>query len=167
MLEKFLDPKNDYAFRRIFGSERHKDILIHFLNDIFGRTSNPIEEVTFLKTIQEPEIASKRESAVDVLCQDAVGDRFIVEMQVDLEPGFAKRAQYYAARTYIDQREKQKKVEGKDIPATDYRNLKEVTFLGITNFTLFKDKPGWLCHHVMLDTQTGERDLKDFSFSYD
>ena len=32
-LSKFLDPKNDIAFRKIFGSEKHKDILIHFIND--------------------------------------------------------------------------------------------------------------------------------------
>ena len=36
MLAKFLNPKNDLAFKRIFGSERNKDILIHFLNDIFS-----------------------------------------------------------------------------------------------------------------------------------
>ena len=33
-LSKFLDPKNDIAFKRVFGSENHKDILIHFINDI-------------------------------------------------------------------------------------------------------------------------------------
>lgn len=51
MLSKFLDPKNDFAFRRIFGSERNKDILIHFLNDMITfKESSPIVDVTFLKT---------------------------------------------------------------------------------------------------------------------
>lgn len=36
MLNKFLDPKNDVAFKKIFGNEMHKDILIHFLNDILS-----------------------------------------------------------------------------------------------------------------------------------
>ena len=41
MLSKFLDPKNDVAFRKIFGTEKNKDILIHFLNDVvtFGKGS--------------------------------------------------------------------------------------------------------------------------------
>lgn len=34
MLSKYLDPKNDVTFRRVFSTERHKDILIHFLNDV-------------------------------------------------------------------------------------------------------------------------------------
>ena len=127
MLNKFLDPKNDLAFKRIFGSERNKDILIHFLNDLFGNTVNPIEEVKFLKTTQDPEVAAQRASIVDVLCHDANGDYFIIEMQVDSEPGFEKWAQFYAARTYIEQRER----------GVEYKDLKQVTFLAITKEILF------------------------------
>jgi predicted transposase/invertase (TIGR01784 family) len=156
MLTKFLDPKNDLAFKRIFGTVKNKDILIHFLNDIFARTTNPIEDVTFLKTDQNPEIAALRVSSVDILCQDLEGNKFIVEMQVAHEPGFAKRAQYYAAKTYIQQREK----------GTDYQDLKEVTFLAILDYALFPSKEDYLSHHHMLDTQTYERTLKDFSFSF-
>ena len=74
---KFLDPKNELAFIRIFGSEKNKDILIHFLNDIFANQTSPIINVTFLKMVQEPEIASQRVSIVDVLCEASNGDRFI------------------------------------------------------------------------------------------
>lgn len=155
-MSKFLDPKNDSAFKRIFGTERNKDILIHFLNDIFARTTNPIEEVTFLKTSQNPETIGHRESSVDVMCRDEHGERFIVEMQVVREPGFEKRAQYYAAKAYIDQREKD----------ATYRDLKAVIFLAITNFTLFPEKEEYLSHHVVLDKKTLEHDLKDFSFSF-
>jgi predicted transposase/invertase (TIGR01784 family) len=156
MLGKFLDPKNDLAFRRIFGTERNKDILIHFLNDIFARTINPIESVTFLKESQPPEIQSQRVSIVDILCEDTLHNRFIIEMQVAKETGFAKRAQYYAAKTYIEQRAK----------GTQYQDLKEVTLLSIANFELFPNKPTYLSHHVMLDKDSLERDLKDFSFSF-
>ena len=48
-ISKFLDPKNDVAFRKIFGSEKNKDILIHFINDIMGyKADEQIQEVTFL-----------------------------------------------------------------------------------------------------------------------
>lgn len=153
---KFLDPKNDLAFKRIFGTEKNKDILIHFLNDIFARTTNPIEDVTFLRTIQNPETIGQRVSSVDILCQDERGERFIVEMQVVNEPGFEKRAQYYAAKAYIDQRQKD----------SLYKDLKAVIFLAITNFTLFPKKEDYLSHHVIFDQKTLERDLKDFSFSF-
>ena len=156
VLSKFLDPKNDLAFKRIFGTERNQDILIHFLNDIFAGHTSPVEKVTFLKSAQEPEISSQRVSIVDVLCQAANGDRFIVEMQVLHEPGFEKRAQYYAAKAYIGQRQKDQK----------YKDLKQVIFLAITDFTLFPKKTEYLSYHHMLDIQTHERDLKDFSFSF-
>lgn len=104
---KFLNPRNDLAFKRIFGSERNKDILIHFLNDILNRES-PIEEVSFLKTIQDPEIAPLRVSVVDVMCEDQDKNRFIIEMQLSHEKGFDRRALYYAARAYCSQRTKKK-----------------------------------------------------------
>ncbi len=78
---KFLDPKNNYAFKRIFGTEKNKDILIHFLNDILDLTDEAkIENVQFLNPIQNPDIAAKKESIVDVLCRDSKGVQTIVEM---------------------------------------------------------------------------------------
>ncbi|MGI2298261.1 PD-(D/E)XK nuclease family transposase [Candidatus Cardinium hertigii] len=78
---KFLNPKNDVAFRKIFGSEKHKDILIHFINDVLDlKESDKVKEVRFLSTIQDPDIACKKESIVDVLCTDQYGKQIIVEM---------------------------------------------------------------------------------------
>jgi len=95
-LSKFLDPKNNYAFRRIFGTEKNKDILIHFLNDVLNLTGEAkIKNVQFLSPIQNSDITAKKESIVDVLCRDSAGVRFICEMQVARTTGFEKRAQYY------------------------------------------------------------------------
>jgi predicted transposase/invertase (TIGR01784 family) len=103
-LSKFLDPKNDIAFKRVFGSENHKDILIHFINDILELKDNQqIESVEFLSPIQDPEIAYKKQSIIDVLCRDKNGVQIIVEMQVVPTKGFEKRAQYYAAKAYSRQ----------------------------------------------------------------
>ena len=155
-LSKFLDPKNYLTFTQVFGSEKNKDILTHFLNDIFAGQTSPIENVTFLKPIQEPEVASQRVSIVDIMCKAVNGDRFIVEMQVVRQPGFEKRAQFYAARAYIDQRQ----------AGIAYRDLKQVIFLAITDFDIFPNKASYLSHHHVLDVDTYERDLKDFSFSF-
>ena len=157
MLSKFLDPKNDFAFKKIFGTERNKDILIHFLNDmIVFKEKAPIKEVSFLKTIQDPETAAKKTSIVDILCEDTEGNRYIVEMQVAKEKGFEKRAQYYAAKAYISQMN----VEGK------YHNLKEIIFLAITNFTMFPNKRAFKSDHVILDRENHDHDLQDFSFTF-
>jgi predicted transposase/invertase (TIGR01784 family) len=158
---KFLDPKNDLAFRRIFGSEKNKDILIHFINDVLCLEGNDqIQEVTFQPTIQDPEIASKKQSVLDVLCKDANGVYIIVEMQISPQEGFEKRAQYYAAKAYSRQLNKGKKLGGR------YQDLKAVIFIAICDNTIFKDKKAYLSRHIILDRETYIQDLKDFSFTF-
>ena len=157
MLTKFLDPKNDVAFRRIFGSERNKDILIDFLNDMITfKEKATITDVTFLKTIQDPEVAARKTSVVDVLCTDQNGNTYVVEMQFAKERGFEKRAQYYAAKAYASQL----RVAGK------YHTLKEVIFLAITNFVMFPKKQAYKSDHIILDKDSHEHNLKDFSFTF-
>ncbi len=160
-LSKFLDPKNDVAFRRIFGSERNKDILIHFINDVLElKGTSQVQEVTFLSTIQEAEIASKKQSMVDVLCRDQNGVQIIVEMQVSPQEGFEKRAQYYAAKAYSRQLDKGKKEGGR------YMDLKAVIFIAIVDNIIFPDKIFYKSDHVILDKDSYEQDLKDFSFTF-
>lgn len=160
-LSKFLDPKNDIAFRKIFGSEEHKDILIHFINDILELEGiSKIEEVEFLSTIQDPEIAAKKQSIVDVLCRDISGTQIIVEMQVAPTKGFEKRAQYYAAKAYSRQLNKGQEEDGK------YENLKEVIFIAIADYVVFPDKTEFKSDHVILDKNTHEHNLQDFSFTF-
>ncbi|WP_395463538.1 Rpn family recombination-promoting nuclease/putative transposase [Wolbachia endosymbiont of Cantharis cryptica] len=154
---KFLDPKNDFAFRRIFGSEKNKDILIHFLNDMLGFAGvNQIEDVSFLSPIQDPDIASQKQSIVDVLCTDSAGTQLIIEMQVAKTAGFEKRAQYYAAKAYSSQAHK----------GDQYQNLRGVIFIAIADFILFPDKLAYKSDHVTVDKITYEHDLKDFSFTF-
>lgn len=157
MLSKFLDPKNDVAFKKIFGTEKNKDILIHFINDMLTfKEKGPIQEVSFLKTIQDPETAAQKTSIVDILCKDQHGNQYIVEMQVAKEKGFEKRAQYYACKAYISQAH----------AGGEYHQLKEVIFLAIADFVMFPKKQGFKSDHVILDKESYENDLKDFSFTF-
>jgi len=163
-LSRFLDPKNNFAFTQIFGTEKNKDILIHFLNDILGhKGEEQVTEVTFLKTIQDPDIAIYRQSIVDVLCKSQNGEQFIVEMQVSHHKGFEKRAQYYAAKAYSRQILREDKDHKK---MAVYAKLKGVIFLAIADFTMFPDKKDWKSAHRLLDTKTYEHDLKDFHFVF-
>ncbi|WP_341808105.1 Rpn family recombination-promoting nuclease/putative transposase [Wolbachia endosymbiont (group E) of Neria commutata] len=161
-ISKFLDVRNDIAFRRIFGTEKNKDILIHFLNDILlNDTLAPLElkqiqEVKFLTTIQDPDIAAKKQSIVDVLCRDINGTQYIIEMQVAKTKGFEKRAQYYAAKAYATQADK----------GDQYYNLKEIIFIAIADYMVFPGKAGYLSYHSILDMNTYENNLKDFCFVF-
>ena len=160
-ITKFLDPKNDIAFRRIFGSEKNKDILIHFINDVLElKNGDRIKEVTFLPTIQIPEIAAKKQSVIDVLCKDENGVQLIIEMQVSPQEGFEKRAQYYAAKAYSRQLNK-----GKNEGAR-YIDLKAVIFIAISDNIIFKDKVFYKSDHIILDKDSYSHDLKDFSFTF-
>ncbi len=119
-ISKFLDPKLDLTFKKIFGTEKNKNILIHFLNDILGFAEvNAIQEVEFLSTIMDPEIASDKQSIIDVLCKDSIGNRFVIEMQLARDKGFEKRAQLYAAKAYSRQ-------------SGNYIDLKKVFFIAIS-----------------------------------
>jgi predicted transposase/invertase (TIGR01784 family) len=157
MFSKYLDPKNDVAFKKIFGTEKNKEILIHFLNDMITfKENSPIVSVTFLKTVQDPETAAKKTSIVDILCKDEKGNHYIVEMQVAKEKGFEKRAQYYASKAYISQANS----------GGAYHDLKEVIFLAIADFVMFPQKSAYKSDHVILDKESHENDLKDFSFTF-
>jgi predicted transposase/invertase (TIGR01784 family) len=151
---KFLDPKNDLTFKLIFGTEKNQNILIHFLNDILGFTEeNAIQEVEFLGTIMNPEIASDRQSIVDILCKDSIGRRFVVEMQIARDKGFEKRAQLYAAKAYSRQ-------------SCKYFDLQKVYFIAISNCNLFPQDVYYISTHNIRDIKTNGHYLKDFQFVF-
>ena len=158
LFHKYLNPKNDIAFKRIFGAEKNKKLLLSFLNEVLkNQISLPIEEVVFLKTSQDPDIASKKQSSVDVLCKDKKGVQYIIEMQVAKVSGFEERAQYYAAKAYSSQMLAGDK---------DYCNLKEVIFIALADYDVFPNKSDYKSEHVILDRKTLENNLKMFSFTF-
>ncbi|MGB7127504.1 MAG: Rpn family recombination-promoting nuclease/putative transposase [Candidatus Rhabdochlamydia sp.] len=154
---KYLDPKNDIAFKKIFGTEKNKDILLHFLNDILGFSGDQsIVDIEFLSPILAPKIALKKQSIVDVLCKDKLGVKYIIEMQVTKSRGFEKRAQYYASQVYGNQAN----------IGDEYHELKEIIFIAIADCIIFPNKSQYKSDHVILDKETHEHDLKDFSFTF-
>jgi predicted transposase/invertase (TIGR01784 family) len=163
MLTKFLDPKNDVAFKKIFGTEKNKGLLISFLNEVLQeQIKHKITKVTFLKTEQDPETAAKKQSIIDVLCEDQTGIKYIIEMQVAKAAGFEKRAQVYASRAYLSQLDKKNKKDQEH----NYEDLKEVIFVALTNYIAFPHKKAYKSCHVTMDKLTHEQDIKGFSFTF-
>ena len=157
MLGKYLNPQNDFAFKRLFGVEKNKDILMELLNCVLNRQLHQrVVEVTFLPPVLDPEIFSKKQSIVDVLCRDQDGCQYVIEMQVAPERGFEERAQFYAFKAFVSQMNVGER----------YEDLKEVIFLAFTNFSIFPHKKSYKSEHIILDRDTHERNLDKLSFTF-
>jgi predicted transposase/invertase (TIGR01784 family) len=99
---RYLDPKNDLTFKKIFG--QHPDILIDFLNAILPLPDDkPIVSIEYLSAEQVPIVPLFKNSIVDVKCKDKRGRVFIVEMQLLWTDSFASRVVFNASKAYVAQ----------------------------------------------------------------
>ena len=128
---RFLDVKTDYAFKKVFGSEDSKCILINFLNAIIDFEGNDkiIDLTTIADPYQIPLIKGMKETYVDVKAILSNNKRVIIEMQVLNVEGFEKRVLYNAAKTYSNQLQK----------AEIYSTLELIIALTITDFLMFEE----------------------------
>ena len=101
-MARFIDPRVDWAFKRIFGSEDTKECLITFLNGLF-EDEFVIRDVTFAKTEKLGLRPDDRGVVFDVYCITNEGKHVIVEMQKKEQEYFADRALYYTARAIVQQ----------------------------------------------------------------
>ena len=153
---KFADPKNDVAFRKIFGNEGKKVILISFLNSVLNLEGDKkIIHLDFLTTFQLPRITGLKTSIIDVKVKDQMGNTFLVEMQLSEVIGFDKRVQYYVSKEYSSQIEK----------GDEYYKLTPVVLVGILEFDYFEGN-NYLTRHLIQNVETGKNELKDISFNF-
>ena len=102
-MERYLDPKNDLVFKKIFG--QHPDLLQSFLNAILA-LDVPIQSLEYLSPELVPNIPEMKNTIVDVRCTDNNGRQFIVEMQMLWSESFAQRMAYNGSKTYVSQLDK-------------------------------------------------------------
>ena len=153
---KFVDVKNDVAFRKIFGDERKKSIIISFLNAVLNLDGQAkIVDVNLVNPFQLPRIRGEKASIIDVRAKDLMDRSFIIEMQVAEKAGFGKRIQYYISKDYSAQI---------DI-GEQYPKLKPVYFIGILDFNFFPNK-NYFSKHLITDEETGECTLDDLKFRF-
>ena len=150
----FADPKNDLAFKKIFGDQSKSQTLIGFLNTMLELPS-PIESIQIATPYQVPDIKELKNTLLDVLATDEKGRQFVVEMQVESDESFGKRAIYYTAKNYVNQIK----------VAEEYRTLKPVYFLGILNFNLF-DGASPITRHIIINQEEGRHDLKELEWNF-
>ncbi len=142
---RFINPKTDIAFKRIFGSEKaSKEILKSFLNAALYAETSAIEEVEILNPYIAPRLKGMKDTFVDVQARLQNGTTVIIEMQVLNVESFEKRILYNAAKKYSMQLQ-----EGEY-----YDLLKPVIALTITDFIMFKEIPNIESRFVLKDKNT-------------
>jgi predicted transposase/invertase (TIGR01784 family) len=100
----FADPKTDFVFKRIFGSEVHKPLLIELLNALLELSGeHRIVDLKYLSSEQHVPVEELKLSLVDVKCFDERGRHYVVEMQVLNVEGFEKRVVYNTSKAYVTQ----------------------------------------------------------------
>jgi predicted transposase/invertase (TIGR01784 family) len=153
---KFADVTNDVAFRKIFGNENRKEVLISFLNAVLLlKNDDQIASVEILNPYQLPTIRGGKVTIIDVKAKDQNQKSYIVEMQVAPVDGFDKRVLYYASKSYSAQIER----------GDEYKKLNPTFFIGILNFEITQN-PHYISRHKVVDIETSENVIKDIEFNF-
>ena len=136
---RYLDPKNDLIFKRVFGE--HPKITISFLNALLPlEPGHEILEIEYMQTELVPDTpAIVKNSIVDVRCKDTLGRQFIVEMQMFWSNAFMNRVFYNASKVFVRQLKK----------GIKYKKIMPVYALSLVNENFEKDIDDYYHHYQM------------------
>ncbi len=135
---RFINPKVDYAFKRIFGSSQSQEILVSFLNAIIYKGEKVIQSLTIVNPYNPGEVLSLKETYLDVKAVLADDSVVIIEMQVARVSAFSKRVVYNMTKAYANQLGK----------AENYYRLTPVIAVTITDFILFEQTVDAISHFI-------------------
>jgi predicted transposase/invertase (TIGR01784 family) len=149
MMEK-ITPRVDLAFKKIFGVEENKDLLISLINSIVSE-ADQVSEVTLLNPYNPKNFRNDKLSILDIKAKGTDGKRFNIEIQISDEADYDKRALYYWARLYTEQLKQ----------SEDYGTLSKAIGIHILNFTSIPEAPNY--HNVfhITEKETGLIYFKD------
>ena len=153
---KYVNPYTDFGFKKLFGTEINKDLLISFINSLLhGR--EVVKDLTYLNTEHLGTSEADRKAVFDVYCENENGEKILVEMQRGEQQFFKDRSLYYATFPIREQGQKGE---------WDYQ-LKAVYVIGILNFKFDKDDNTYYHHEVQLmDNRTKEVFYDKLTFIY-
>ena len=141
----FIDPKVDFAFKRVFGSPEHPRITIHFLNCVL-QPPRPITWVEILNPIQDRDFDDAKLAILDVLAQDAEDRRYNIEMQTTLPVELPSRLTFYNCLHYVRQ-----------LPSgSPYHHLRPAISICVLDRRLFREVPDY---HLSFRLRCDQRDL--------
>jgi len=119
-----INPRVPLSYKKIFGTEGNKDLLISLINSIVGE-EDQVVDVTLLNPYNQKNFKNDKLSILDIKAEGSTGKKFNIEIQITDEADYDKRALYYWARLYADQLKE----------SEDYSTLEKVIGIHILNFT--------------------------------
>ncbi len=137
-------PTTDLVFRKLFGSDENKDLLISLINSVVS-PKIVVTDVVIKNPFNLAEYVGSKQSIVDIKAQDQNGTWYAIEMQVHGHVLYGKRAIYYAAKSYVDQQE-----EGQS-----YTSLNATIGIHFLGFDMFNDARV-MRHFAFRDTETNQ-----------
>ncbi len=159
MKAKYLNPFTDFGFKKIFGEEACKPLLIDFLNALLPQ-ADKIIDLTFKNNEQLGQTDLDRKAIYDIYCENEKGEKFIVELQKAKQNYFKERTIYYSTFPIREQAEKGE---------WNY-NLKAVYCVGILDFTFddYETEPekSEVVHTIKLKNQNGKTFYDKLTFIY-
>lgn len=170
---KFINPFTDVGFKRIFGQEMSKPVLIAFLNSLL-EGERAIVDLKFLDKEQLGLIQGDRSLIYDIYCDTENGDHIIVEMQNKYQPYFKERSIYYTARSIVEQGERgsQWKYDIKAVYLVAFLNFDtsdiskdfrtDVALMDMKHRTVFSDKVRLIYLQLPYFTKEADECKNDF-----
>ncbi len=145
-----ISPRVDIAFKKIFGVEENKDLLISLINSIVGK-EDQVKDVTLLNPYNPQSFTRDKLSILDIKAKGIDGKRFNIEIQISDEADYDKRALFYWAKLYTEQLE----------VAEDYSTLSKAIGIHILNFISIPEVDKY--HNVfhITEKESGDSYFKD------
>ncbi len=142
---KYINPFTDFGFKRIFGEESNKDILLDFLNEILAPQGICIKDLTYKKNDHYPISIEDRKVIFDLYCENEKGEKFTIELQKAKQDHFKDRMLYYSTFSVQEQ--------GK-VGKWDYK-LKAIYVIAILDFIFDETEKNKVISYVQLiDSET-------------
>jgi predicted transposase/invertase (TIGR01784 family) len=127
--DRYINPFTDFGFKKLFGSEPNKDLLLDFLNELLREEEGRIVDLNYLKLEQIGLTNHDRSAVFDIYCENEKGEKFIVEMQNNKQVFFKDRSIFYS--TFPIQQQAPKGIWNFE--------LQRVYMVGILNFPFVED----------------------------
>ena len=141
-MAKYLDPKADVTFKKVFGE--HKNLVISLLNALLPLDpGKQVESIEYLPSEMVPRTPTSKNTIVDVRCEETGGRKFIVEMQMNWTADFRQRVLFNASKAYVSQLGQSEK----------YNLLQPVYALNFVNKNFQPDKDDYYHYYRLVHSQ--------------
>jgi len=107
--EKYIDPFTDFGFKKLFGEENNRELLLDFLNELLHKDQGRIMKISYLNSERLGFSSNYRKAFFDIHCENDKGEKFIVELQKENQKFFKDRTVFYSTFPIVEQAPKIKK----------------------------------------------------------